>query len=97
MGLKIYRFVVSQSASEDIDDADERGGVPLDGDSAVDFIVPEARSWNIESAVCFLHDDAIGDEFEVFIDGSDVLEDLNRKDVTSSQIWLVQSWASFTL
>jgi hypothetical protein len=66
----------SQGAAEDVDDADERGGVPLDGDCSIDFIIPEAGSRDVESAVCLLHDDAVGDELEVAIDVGDALEDL---------------------
>lgn len=70
----------SQSATEDVDDTDEGRCVPLNGNSAVDFIVPEARSRDIESAVRLLHDDAIGNELEVFVDLGDILKDLDRKD-----------------
>ncbi len=87
----------SKSTSEDVDDADEGGRVPLDGDGAVDFVVPEAGAWDVESAVGFLHDDTVGDELEVFVDGGDGLEDLSGCGGTSSHIWLVQIWASFTL
>ena len=87
----------SEGAAEHVDDADEAGGVPLDGDSAVDLIVPEAGAGDVESAVGLLHDDAVGDELEVLIDGGDVLEDLGGRGGTSSQIWLVQIWASLTL
>lgn len=68
----------SERASEDVDDADESGRVPLDGDSSVDFVVPEAGARDVEPAVCLLHDDAIGDELEVLIDVGDALEDLDR-------------------
>lgn len=81
----------SERASEDVDDADECGRVPLDGDSSVDFVVPEAGAGDVEPAVGLLHDDAIGDELEVLIDVGDALEDLHRIEVTSSQIWLVHT------
>lgn len=71
--MKVSR---SECASENIDDADEGGCVPLDGDSAVDFVVPEARAGDVESAVGLLHDDAVGDELEVLVDGCDAFEDL---------------------
>ena len=87
----------SECASEDVDDADECGGVPLDGDGSVDLVVPEAGSGDVESAVGLLHDDAVGDELEVLIDVGDALEDLDRRGVTSSQIWLVHTCASLTL
>jgi hypothetical protein len=44
-----------------------------------------------------LHDDTVGDEFEVFIDSCDGFEDLYLVVCTSSHIWLVQICASFTL
>ena len=87
----------SECASEDIDDADQGGCVPFDSDSAVDFVVPEAGARDVEAAVSFLHDDAVGDELEIFVESCDVFEDLDRVEVTSSQIWLVQSCASLTL
>jgi len=88
---------VSECASEDIDDADECGRIPFDGDSSIDFVVPEAGAGDVESAVSFLHDDTVGDEFEVFIDSCDGFEDLYLVVCTSSHIWLVQICASFTL
>jgi hypothetical protein len=87
----------SKRTSEDIDDANERRCVPLDSDSAIDFIIPEAGAGDVESAVCLLHDDAIGDELEVPIDCCDILENLDMLESTSSQIWLVQICASLTL
>jgi hypothetical protein len=95
--LEIIKSGLSQGAAEDIDDADEAGSVPLDGDRPVYFVVPEARAGYIESAVGLLHNDAVGDELEVLVDGGDVLEDLRGKADTSSQIWLVQTCASLTL
>lgn len=89
--------VWSESASEDIDDADEGGSVPLDGDGAVYLVVPETRARDVEATVGFLHNDAVGNELEVLVDASDVLENLTEGLSTSSQIWLVQIWASFTL
>lgn len=76
----------SEGAAEDVDDTDEGRSIPLDGDSAVDFVVPEARAGNVESAVGFLHDDAVGDELEVFVDGGDFFENLSGWGSTSSQI-----------
>ena len=32
----------SESAAEDVDDADERRSIPLDGNCSVDLVVPEA-------------------------------------------------------
>jgi hypothetical protein len=87
----------SESAAEDVDDANETGCIPFDSHSAIDLIVPEAGAGNVESAVGFLHDDTVGDELEVFVDGRDALEDLGYVLSTSSQIWLVHSWASLTL
>jgi hypothetical protein len=95
--LKDKGMGVSECASEDVDDTDEGGGIPFDGDSAVDLVVPEARSRDVEPAVSFLHDDAVCDELEVLVDSRDILENLNRQRCTSSQIWLVHSWASLTL
>lgn len=76
----------SEGAAEDIDDTDEGRCIPFDGDSAVDFVVPEARTGNVESTVGFLHDDAVGDELEVFVDVGDFSEDLSEWGSTSSQI-----------
>ena len=67
----------SESAAEDVDDADKGRGVPLDGDSSIDFVVPEAGARDVEAAVGFLHDDAVGDELEVLVDGGDFLENLS--------------------
>ena len=89
--------VRSQGTSEDIDDADEWGRIPLDSHSSIDFVVPEAGPGDVESAVCLLHDDAVGDELEIAIGVGDALEDLDRGHCTSSQIWLVQTCASLTL
>jgi hypothetical protein len=69
----------SESTAEDVDDADEGRGIPLYGDGSVDFVVPEAGARNVEPAVGFLHDDAVGDELEVLVDGCDFLEDLDKK------------------
>lgn len=80
----------SKRASEDVDDADEGGGVPLDSDGAIDLVVPEAGARDIEATVCLLHDDAVGDELKVLVDGSNIFEDLSGIGCTSSQIWLVQ-------
>lgn len=71
----------SKSTSEDVDDADEGWCVPLDGDRPIDFVVPEAGAGDVESAIGFLHDDAVGDEFEVFVDSGDALEDLGEVGV----------------
>ena len=87
----------SQGTSEDIDNADEWGCIPLDGDSSIDFVIPEAGSRDVESAVSLLHNDAVGDELEITVGIGDVFEDLDRGYCTSSQIWLVQTWASLTL
>ena len=76
----------SESASKDVNDADEGACIPFDGDSAIDFVVPEAGAGNVESTVGFLHDDAVGNEFEIFVDGSDCFENLNGEECTSSQI-----------
>jgi hypothetical protein len=67
----------SESAAEDVDDTDKGRGVPLDGDSSIDFVVPEAGAGDVEPTVGFLHDDAVGDELEVLVDGSDFLENLS--------------------
>jgi hypothetical protein len=80
----------SKRASEDIDDADKGRGVPLDSDGAIDLVVPEAGTRDIEPTVCLLHDDAVGDELKVLVDSSNILEDLSGVLCTSSQIWLVQ-------
>jgi len=90
-------WIRSECASEDVDDADEGRGIPLDGDSAIDLVVPEAGAGDVESAVRLLHDDAVGDELEVLIDGGDVFQNLSGDTTTSSQIWLVQICASLTL
>ena len=66
----------SEGAAKHIDDADERGRIPLDGDGSIDLVVPKAGAGDVEPAVGLLHDDAVGDELEVFIDLGDVLEDL---------------------
>ena len=88
---------MSQGTSEHVDDAYQAGGVPLDGHSAIYFIVPKAGPRDVEPTVSLLHDDAVGDELEVLIDSSNALQDLSKYKSTSSQIWLVQIWASLTL
>ena len=67
----------SQSTSEDIHNADETRSIPLDSDRTIHFIIPEAWTGDVESAVSLLHDDAVGDELEVPVDCGDVLEDLS--------------------
>ena len=69
---------MSQRTSEHIDDAYQAGSIPLDCHSAVNFIVPEAGSRDIEPAVSLLHDDAVGDKLEVLIDSGNVLQDLSK-------------------
>jgi hypothetical protein len=87
----------SECAPEDVDDANQGGRVPFDGNCTVNLVVPEAGTGNVEAAVCLLHDDAVSDELEVTVDCGDGLEDLDRAEGTSSQIWLVQTCASLTL
>jgi len=89
--------MLSECTSKDVYDAYKWGSIPFNSDSAIDFVIPKARSWYIESTISFLHDDAICYEFKVFVDGGDVLQDLARLISTSSQIWLVHICASFTL
>jgi len=79
---KINEKSRSKCTSEDIDDADQGRRVPFHSDSPVNFVVPETRARDVESAISFLHDDAVGDEFEVFVECCDVFEDLNKRGVT---------------
>ncbi len=65
--------MVSERTSKDIDDADERRSIPFDGDCAIDFVIPKAWSWDIESTISLLHDDAISYELKVFVDCGDIL------------------------
>lgn len=74
-------YCQSQCASEDIHDANKSWGIPFDGDSSVNFIIPEAGSWYVESAISFLHDDAVGYELEVFVDSGDILENLTKTKI----------------
>jgi len=69
--------MLSESAAEDIDDTDEGGCVPFDCNSSVDFIIPEAWSWDVESTIGFLHYDAVGYKLEVFVDCCNVFENLS--------------------
>ena len=77
---------MSESASEDIDDTDERRSIPFNSDSSIHLIIPEAGARNVESTISFLHNNAIGNELEVLVDAGDVFENLNKKVCTSSQI-----------
>lgn len=67
----------SKGTSEDIDNADEGGSIPLDSHGSIDFVIPETGTRDIESAISFLHDYAVGNEFEVTIDVCNALENLN--------------------
>jgi hypothetical protein len=67
----------SESASKHINNTNESGSIPFDRYSSIDFIVPEAGTWDVEPAICLLHDDAVSDELEVFVDCSDVFENLD--------------------
>lgn len=87
----------SERASEDVNNADEGRGIPLDGHCSVDLVVPEARTRDVKTAIGLLHDDAVSNKLEVAIDCSDTLENLNSFFGTSSQIWFVQTCASLTL
>lgn len=87
----------SEPTSEDIYDAGHGGWVPLDGNSAVDVVVPIAAAWYVEAAVCLLHDDAVRDVFEILIDVGDCFQYLRVDRGTSSQIKLDQTCASLTL
>jgi hypothetical protein len=40
-------WMLSESAAEDIDDTDKGWCIPFDGNSSIDFIIPEAWSWNV--------------------------------------------------
>ena len=88
---------MSESASKDVDDTDERRSIPFNSDCSIHLIIPEAGARYVESTVSFLHNNAVGNELEVLVDAGDALEDLNQSGGTSSQIWLVQIWASLTL
>jgi hypothetical protein len=66
----------SQCASEHIDYANKSRGIPFDSHRSIHLVVPEARSRYVQAAVSLLHDDAIGDELEVFVDCCDVLQNL---------------------
>ena len=63
----------SQWASEDIHDANEGRCIPFDSYGTIDFIIPKTWTWNIESTISLLHDDAISNKFEVFIHICDIL------------------------
>ncbi len=64
----------SKCTPEYVDYADEWGGIPFDCDGSIDFVVPEAGAGDVESTVGFLHDDAIGYEFEILIDVGDAFK-----------------------
>ena len=67
----------SEGTAKDVNYADEGGRVPLDGDGAIDLIIPVAGAWEVEAAIGLLHDDTVSDELEVSIDASDGFEDLH--------------------
>ena len=66
----------SQAATEDVDDARHRWGVPLDRDGTIHVVVPVAATTDVQATVGLLHDDAIGYVLEVLIDVGDGLENL---------------------
>lgn len=76
--MVIQNHAISEGTAEDIDDTDKGGRIPLNSDGAINLVIPIAGSAEVEAAVGFLHDDTVGDEFEVFIDVSDSFEDLWR-------------------
>ena len=77
---------MSESASKDVDDTDERRSIPFNSDCSIHLIIPEAGARNVESTISFLHNNAIGNELEVLVDAGDVFENLDKKVCTSSQI-----------
>lgn len=96
--FKIGEHIESEGAAENVDDTDEWGWIPFDGNGSIDLIVPEAWSRKVKSAIGFLHDDTVGNKLEVFIFWGDIFQDLELKvKITSSQIWLVHVCASLTL
>jgi len=89
--------MLSERTSKDVYDAYKGWSIPFDSDCSIDLVIPKAWSGNIESTISLLHDNAICYEFKVFVDSGDVLKNLSRLIITSSQIWLVHICASFTL
>lgn len=75
--FKIEEHNESEGATENVDDTDEWWWVPLDSNGSIDLIVPEARSRKVKSAICFLHNDAVGNKLEVFIFWGDIFQDLD--------------------
>ena len=71
----VYRS--SEGASKDIDNADEGGRIPFDGHGAIHLIIPVARAWQVQAAIGFLHDDAVGYEFEVLVHVGDRFQNLH--------------------
>ena len=87
----------SESTSKHIDNTYKGVWIPFDSHSSINFIIPITGSRKVEATVSLLHDDTVGNKFEVFVDSGDAFENLYFWIFTSSQIWLVHIWASFTL
>lgn len=87
----------SETTAEYIDNAGKSLIVPLHSYSAVSIVIPKARSRNIETAVCLLHDDAVGDVLKVFVNCYQSLENLDINLTTSSQITFDHTCASLML
>lgn len=88
--MKVYKEMLgdgSEGTTKDIDNTDKGGGIPLDCNSAIHFVIPIAGSRKVESTVSFLHDDTIGDILEILVDSGDCLQYLRHGlEHTSSQI-----------
>ncbi len=66
----------SEGASEYINNAYKGWSVPFNSDRPIYFVIPKARAWNIQPAVCLLHDDAVGNELKVLIYWCDIFQNL---------------------
>ena len=66
IGILIYLFW-SQCASKDIHYSNHRVAFMLDSYWSICIIIPVTGSWDIESTLCLLHQEAVNYEFKVFI------------------------------
>lgn len=66
----------SQGATKYIYNTNEWGRIPFNSDGTINLVIPIAWAREVETTISFLHDDTVGDEFEIFIDIGDGFENL---------------------
>lgn len=68
----------SKGTSKNINNTDKWRRIPFNSDGAINLIIPITRSRQIKPAISFLHDDAVGNKFEIFIDISNWFKNLSH-------------------